>query len=129
MSRKFKFINPEGIYFVSFATVNWVDVFLRPVYNDIIVQNLIYCKNNFGLKLYSWCIMPSRVHLVFRAIENNPSVLLGRFKEYTLKQLVKLLNRIFENPEEIGCCQCLRKLMQKAAMCNSVNFGSMIVIR
>ena len=73
--------------------------------------------------------MPSHLHLVFRAIINNPSVLPGRFKEYTSKHLVKLLNRIFKNPEEIGCCQCLGKLVQKAAMCNSVNFGSMIVIR
>ncbi len=27
ISRKYKFYNSEGIYFVSFATVYWLDVF------------------------------------------------------------------------------------------------------
>jgi len=29
MSTKYKFLDPEGIYFVSFATVGWADVFTR----------------------------------------------------------------------------------------------------
>ena len=27
MSRNYKFSNPEGLYFVSFAVVGWLDVF------------------------------------------------------------------------------------------------------
>jgi len=34
MSRKYKFLDKEGLYFVSFATVNWIDVFVRPVYYE-----------------------------------------------------------------------------------------------
>ncbi|MBK7465946.1 MAG: hypothetical protein IPJ43_03530 [Saprospiraceae bacterium] len=29
MNTKYKFLDPEGIYFVSFATVGWVDIFTR----------------------------------------------------------------------------------------------------
>jgi len=36
MSRKYKFLNKEGLYFVSFATVNWVDVFVREMYCNIL---------------------------------------------------------------------------------------------
>ena len=97
MSRKYKFLNKEGLYFVSFATVNWIDVFVRPMYNDIIVQSLTYCKINLGLELYCWCIMPSHVHLIFKAKENNPDVLLGRFKEHTSKQIVQA---IYSNTQE-----------------------------
>ena len=32
MSRKYKFNNKEGIYFISFATVYWIDVFIRESY-------------------------------------------------------------------------------------------------
>jgi len=32
MSRKYKFHNKEGIYFVSFAVVYWIDVFIREAY-------------------------------------------------------------------------------------------------
>jgi len=97
MSRKYKFINAEGLYFVSFATVNWIDVFVRPVYNEIIIDSLNYCRNNLGMELYCWCIMPSHIHLIFRAKDNNPEIILGRFKEYTAKQLIKA---IAENIQE-----------------------------
>ncbi len=38
MNRKYKFRNPESIYFVSFATVNWINVFTRPEYKDSAVD-------------------------------------------------------------------------------------------
>ena len=43
MSRNYKFHNKEGIYFVSFATVFWIDVFVRRAYFDYIVENLNIC--------------------------------------------------------------------------------------
>ncbi len=39
MSRKYKFHNPEGVYFVSFAVQGWVDVFTRNVYKGILIEN------------------------------------------------------------------------------------------
>ena len=89
MSRKYKFLSKDGVYFVSFATVYWIDVFVRPLYNEVIVESLTYCIENLGMELYCWCIMPSHVHLVFSAKNNDPQILLGRFKEYTSKRLIK----------------------------------------
>ena len=97
MSRKYKFHDKEGLYFVSFATVYWIDIFVRPVYCDIVVDSLIYCRQNLGLELYCWCIMPSHVHLIFSAKNHNPDILLGRIKEYTSKQIVKAIK---ENSQE-----------------------------
>ena len=97
MSRKYKFYNKEGLYFVSFATVYWIDVFVRQIYCDIFVESLNYCKKNLGLELYCWCIMPSHVHLIFSAKNNNPAILLGRIKEHTSKEIVRA---IIENSQE-----------------------------
>ena len=36
MSRNYKFHNPEGLYFVSFAVVEWLDVFSRDSYSGIL---------------------------------------------------------------------------------------------
>ena len=38
MSRKYKFHEKNGAYFVSFATVNWIDVFTRDIYFAIMTQ-------------------------------------------------------------------------------------------
>lgn len=91
MSRKYKFLNKEGLYFVSFATVYWIDVFTRPLYNEVIIDSLTYCRNNLGMELYCWCIMPNHIHLIYKTKDNNPEIMLGRFKEYTSKQLVKAI--------------------------------------
>ena len=89
MSRKYKFQNPSGIYFVSFATVYWLDVFIREEYFTIVADSLNFCIENKGMTLYCYCIMPSHVHLIFSATEENPSGILGSLKTYTSKKLQK----------------------------------------
>jgi hypothetical protein len=39
MSRKYKFKNSEGVYFVSFSVVYWIDALTRSEYKDILVKN------------------------------------------------------------------------------------------
>jgi hypothetical protein len=54
MSRKYKFHNPDGVYFVSFAVNKWVDVFTRNDYKNLVVESLRYCQQNKGLELFAW---------------------------------------------------------------------------
>ncbi|WP_299313042.1 transposase [uncultured Aquimarina sp.] len=97
MSRKYKFHNKEGLYFVSFAVVNWLDVFTRQIYFDILVDSINYCRAEKGMELYAYCFMPNHIHFVFRSSKEQPMELLRDFKRYTSK---KLLERIENNPQE-----------------------------
>jgi REP element-mobilizing transposase RayT len=90
-------LNKDGLYFVSFAAVYWIDVFVRDGYCQTIVESLDYCRKNKGLEIYSWVLMSSHIHLIIRAKEQNPDIVLGRFKEFTSK---KIVNQIKENPQE-----------------------------
>nr|WP_314954572.1 transposase [uncultured Aggregatibacter sp.] len=83
MSRKYKFYNPEGIYFVSFATVFWIDVFIREVYFEKVTEALEYCRKNRGMKIYGYCIMPSHIHLLFKAEQSDPAELIRDLKHFT----------------------------------------------
>jgi putative transposase len=38
MSRKYKFYEKDGAYFVSFATLNWIDLFTKDVYFAIMTK-------------------------------------------------------------------------------------------
>ncbi|MBC7412497.1 MAG: transposase [Bacteroidia bacterium] len=97
MSRAYKFHNPEGLYFVSFATVFWIDVFVRQIYFDCIVKNLNYCIAHKGMQVYAWCIMPSHMHIVFKSIIQKPEELLRDFKSFTAKEMIVLIET---NPQE-----------------------------
>lgn len=97
MSRKYKFHNPSAAYFVSFATVNWIDVFTREAYSKIIIDSLTYCRENKNSALFAYCIMPSHIHLLFRSDDENPSGFMRDFKGFTSKTI---LNAIEQNPQE-----------------------------
>ena len=101
MSRNYKFRNPEGLYFISFATVFWVDVFVRRLYFDCIVESLNKCADDKGMEIYAWCIMPSHVHLVFRSAIQKPEDLIRDFKTFTSKRLIVLIeNNMQESRRE-----------------------------
>jgi putative transposase len=115
MSRKYKFHNKEGLYFISFAVVYWIDVFTREEYFALLTESLDYCRKNKGMEIYAWCIMPSHVHLIFRAKDNNPSVLLKELKTHTSKQLQKA---IAEHNQE-SRKEWMLWLMERAGLKNS----------
>ena len=98
MSRNYKFHNPEGVYFVSFAVIEWLDVFTRNEYKDILIDSLAFCIKNKGMELFAWCIMSNHVHLIFRSIEGHkPELILGDFKRFTSNAIIRVIK---ENPRE-----------------------------
>jgi putative transposase len=97
MSRKYKFEDCKGAYFISFATVYWIDVFTRDNYFSVVIDSLDYCRKNKGMEIYGYCIMPSHVHLIFRSSDGDPSGLIRDFKGYTSR---KILKTIEDNPQE-----------------------------
>ncbi len=97
MSRKYKFHNPSGAYFVSFATVYWIDVFTRAYYFKILADSITYCRSEKGMELFAYCFMPSHVHFIFRSSKEQPAELLRDFKRHTSK---KILEAIENNPQE-----------------------------
>ena len=82
---------PDDLYFVTLTVVGWVDVFTRQAYKDILVENLQYCQQKEGLDLFAYVIMSNHVHLVGRRIDKDLTELLGRFKSYTSKKIIKLV--------------------------------------
>lgn len=129
MIRNYKFRNPEGIYFVSFAVVEWLDVFTRKMYCDILVENLQFYSRK-GMVIYAWCIMSNHVHLVFRSNgDTRPEVLLGNFKRFTSKAIVQAIK---DNPKESRkkvLLEQFRKSGERTSNVKQYQFWSMIIIQ
>ena len=115
MSRNYKFHNKSGLYFVSFATVNWVDVFTRQVYFKVLEESVTYCRSEKGMELYAYCFMPSHVHFVFRSANDDPSGLLRDFKRHTSKAVIEAIEN---NPQE-SRKEWLLRLFEKAGKKNA----------
>jgi REP element-mobilizing transposase RayT len=85
------------MYFVTFTVHQWVDVFTRSVYIDIVIESLRFCQQHKGLKIYAWVIMSNHIHLILRSETNKLSDIVRDFKKYTSTQIV---NAIENNPKE-----------------------------
>ena len=49
MSAKYKFTDKEAVYFVTATVVDWVDVFIRNIYRNILLDSLRFCQKNLVL--------------------------------------------------------------------------------
>jgi putative transposase len=87
----YKIINKEAIHFITFAVVEWVDVFTRKEYKDVLINGLKHCQKEKGLIIYAWCIMSNHVHLAVAAKNSDLSDILRDFKKFTAKQIVKAI--------------------------------------
>ncbi len=119
MSRNYKFHNPEGVYFISFAVVGWLDVFTRNEYKNILIDSLHFCQKEKGMEVFAWCIMTSHIHLIFRSSsELKPELLIGDFKRFTSKAIVKV---IIENPKESRKELLLEQFLKAGNRSSNVN--------
>ncbi len=91
--------NPDGIYFLSTAVVNWIDVFTRMEYKEIMLDSLRYCVNKKGMIVYGYVIMTNHIHLIIGRTKDGAefSGMIRDFKKFTSSQI---LNAIQENPQE-----------------------------
>jgi REP element-mobilizing transposase RayT len=90
MGRKYHFHDQSQVYFVTFTVVNWIDIFVRDEYKQIVVDSIKYCQANKGLEVYAWCIMTSHVHLIIGTDGTNKLQDIVRdLKAYTSRHIRK----------------------------------------
>ncbi|MFT5581088.1 MAG: REP element-mobilizing transposase RayT [Psychromonas sp.] len=96
MSTKYKATLPGKAYFITITTVNWVDLFTRLEQRMVIVDALNYCTDHKGLEINAYCIMPSHLHLICRAQDDEELVfnIIRDFKKFTSKKIIEtILNK------------------------------------
>lgn len=113
----YKIRNKEGIHFITFAVVQWIDVFTRKEYREVLLDSIRYCQYEKGLLVHAWCIMSNHVHLVVIAKNNDTSDILRDFKKFTGKEIIKA---IAANEQE-SRREWMLELFKKAGNANSRN--------
>jgi len=98
MSRKYKFHNSEGLYFVPFAVANWIDVFTRWISKDVLMDGLQYCTDHKGLRVHAYVLKTNHVHLIISKTSTAIIYIANTVrKEHHLKFLQKVPKIISDN--------------------------------
>jgi len=87
MSTKYKFHDQDRLYFVSFSVVNWIDLFTRNEYKDIMISSWKHCQQHKGLEIYGYCIMTSHIHMIIGTHGENLENIMRDMKKYTSNAL------------------------------------------
>ncbi len=86
---RYKIRDPHGLNFLTLTIVDWVDVFIRKRYKDIVIESLRFCQEQKGLEIAGYVIMSSHIHLIARASgRQTMSEVLRDFKKFTAKQIL-----------------------------------------
>jgi putative transposase len=117
MSTKYKFNDQDQLYFVSFAIVNWIDLFIRNEYKDIVTDSWKYCQTNKGLEIYAWCIMTSHIHMIVGTHGEKLENIMRDMKKHTSAELKRAIK---EHPGE-SRKEWMLWMMERAGKKNSQN--------
>lgn len=91
MRSRYTIKEPGGPYFLTCTVVQWLPLFTRKPYLDILVESLQFCRQHKGLKLYAYVILDNHLHLV--AAGDQLTNIIRDFKSYTAKQVISRLEQ------------------------------------
>lgn len=117
MSRKYKFQNQDELYFISYAVVFWIDVFIRDMYKKVLLETRQYLPERKG---------PGDICIVHH---DQPCTYDNRNKGSKLEEIVRdmkshtsrsLKKAISENEQE-SRKEWLLRMFERAGKKNSQN--------
>jgi REP element-mobilizing transposase RayT len=87
----YKINDQTKAHFITATVVDWVDVFSRKAYRDIVIESFDFCIKNKGMILYGYVIMSNHIHLIVQSNEGKLSDLIRDFKKFTAKSILETI--------------------------------------
>lgn len=81
--------NTDFPYFLTITLVDWIDLFTRKTYCDLIVSSLKHCIEHKGLIVFEFVIMPSHLHMIAQSLDSQLNHIMRDFKSFTAKSIVQ----------------------------------------
>jgi putative transposase len=100
MADAYRVKDQHSAYFITLTVIDWVDVFSRKDYKDIVVDSLNYCIESKGLTVYEYVIMSNHMHAIVSCEHQDLSDVIRDFKKFTSKKIIAAIQKIDESRKE-----------------------------
>ena len=100
MGFKFKIYDQSKAYFVTFTVVEWVDVFSRKIYKDIVIDSLKHCQQKKGLNIFAYVIMTNHIHMIVNSEKEDLSGVIRDMKQFTSNKIIETIQTEPESRRE-----------------------------
>jgi putative transposase len=91
MAHKYIISDQKAVHFVTFTVHQFVDVFTRELYINILLDSIKHCQKTKGLRVYGWVIMSNHAHFIFDSIDLPLSDIIRDMKKFTSKKIVEAI--------------------------------------
>ena len=91
MAFAYRIHDQHGTYFITCTVHQWVNVFTRTEYIDILLDSLKFCQTNKGLLIFGWVIMSNHIHLIVGTKKEKLSDIIRDFKKFTASKVVQAI--------------------------------------
>ncbi|MBL7751623.1 MAG: transposase [Chitinophagaceae bacterium] len=85
-SAGYKIRDQSATHFLTFTTIDWIDIFSRQKYRDLLIESMDHCRKSKGLKVGAYVIMTNHIHVIWTA-DGNLSDILRDFKTFTSRAI------------------------------------------
>ena len=100
MSTGYQIKDQEALYFLTFQVVDWIDIFSRKIYKDILIDSFKYSIENKGFQIFAYVIMSNHVHLIVQSSLGQLSANIRDIKKFTCKKIIETILNIHESRKE-----------------------------
>jgi REP element-mobilizing transposase RayT len=92
MRSRYQFTDAQAVHFLTCTIIEWLPVFTRPPFCEVVLDSLAYCRREKELRVYAYVIMDNHVHLVAEA-PDLPGVIQA-FKGFTAREVLRLAKEL-----------------------------------
>ena len=100
MPTGYQIYDQYGTYVLTFQVVDWVDIFSRKSYRDIVIKSMEYCRKSKGLKIWACVIMTNHVHCIVSSSAGRLSDTIRDFKRFTATTILSEIKSSTESRKD-----------------------------
>ena len=100
MTTGYQIKDQDALYFLTFQIVDWIDVFTRKYYRDIIIDSFKYAMDNKGFQIFAYVIMSNHIHLIAHSSLGCLSANIRDIKKFTSKRIIEAISEIRESRKD-----------------------------
>jgi REP element-mobilizing transposase RayT len=97
MSTGYQIKDANALHFLTFQIVDWVDIFTRKVYKDIVIDSFRYSIDNKGFEVFAYVIMSNHIYLIANSRNGSLSETIRDIKKFTSRRILETIHDIPES--------------------------------
>ena len=100
MSTGYQIKDQQALHYLTIQVVDWIDVFTRKAYRDIVIDSLQFCQKHKGLQIFGYVIMSNHIHLIANSPQGELSNTVRDFKKFTAKNIIESITNDNESRKD-----------------------------